>query len=244
MSELFHLNPDIDRDATKRALARHGFARVPDILAPEGAERLTECLDKELDYSLTYFDGQAARIVEPEELRRTSPEQRRALNEFLMRQAREDFSYLFEIYPLEEAVREGRDRHLVIHDFHRFLHSEAMLEFIRTVTGEPGIGGADTQVSRFGPGHYLNYHDDLVENEDRVVAFVFSMTRRWLPDWGGYLQFYDPDGRGGVGLRPGFNCLHLFLVPRPHAVTWVTPIAQARRLAISGWYRRDKQPAA
>ncbi len=243
MNELFRLRRDIDRDAVRQALSRHGFVRVPDILSPEGAERLTECLERELDYSLTYFDGEAARIVEPEELRATPPERRRALDAFLMRQAREDFSYLFEIYPLEEAVREGRDRHLVIHDFHRFLHSETMLDFIREVTGEPRIDGADTQVSRFAPGHYLNFHDDLVENEDRVVAFVFSMTRRWLPDWGGYLQFYDRDGHGRTGLRPGFNCLHLFLVPRPHAVTWVTPIARGARLAISGWYRRDKRPA-
>jgi len=48
---------------------------------------------------------------------------------------------------------------------------------------------------------------------------VFNLTRKWRPDWNGYLQFFDENGNGSTACRPAFNTLNLFGVPQPHAVT-------------------------
>jgi SM-20-related protein len=40
-------------------------------------------------------------------------------------------------------------------------------------------------------------------------------------------------------LVPSFNTLDLFAVPQRHSVSIVTPSAQHRRYAVTGWLRKD-----
>ena len=84
------------------------------------------------------------------------------------------------------------------------------------------------------------YLSALAGDEVRVwhiatVAFVFGLTGKWRPEWGGLLLFHDRAGEVERGLVPGMNALTLFRVPRVHSVSLVAPFAPAPRAAVSGW---------
>ena len=68
---------------------------------------------------------------------------------------------------------------------------------------------------------------------------MINLSRDWLPDWGGLLQFLDPAERRVVDtFVPLWNSLSLFRVPQPHVVSLVAPWAGSPRYSITGWFRR------
>jgi Rps23 Pro-64 3,4-dihydroxylase Tpa1-like proline 4-hydroxylase len=108
----------------------------------------------------------------------------------------------------------------------------------RKITGAPNIRVVDGQATRYLPGHFLTSHDDGIDGQDRIAAYVINLTRDWRTDWGGLLQFHNAGGDVPLALKPGFNTIHLFRVPQMHSVSYVAPFAGAPRYAITGWLRR------
>jgi Rps23 Pro-64 3,4-dihydroxylase Tpa1-like proline 4-hydroxylase len=120
--------------------------------------------------------------------------------------------------------------------FAEFLSDKAVLDLIKTVTGEEGINYADIFASRFEPGDYATVHND--RSGDRKAAFTFGLTKSWRVEWGGLLLFHGEDGQVEAGMVPGFNVLNLFKVPTDHSVSVVAPFAAEPRLALTGWFRQ------
>jgi Rps23 Pro-64 3,4-dihydroxylase Tpa1-like proline 4-hydroxylase len=104
------------------------------------------------------------------------------------------------------------------------------------ITGSNSFDAAFAQATNYRPGHYLTRHLDDPKGEHRKFAFVWGYTRRWDPDWGGLLQFFDDQSRPAQAVSPEFNTLDLFDVHHIHSVTLVAPYALNPRLAVSGWY--------
>ncbi len=90
--------------------------------------------------------------------------------------------------------------------------------------------------TRYTAGQYLTRHSDNITEEGRRVAFVFSFSRAWHPDWGGMLQFYEGDGTPRDAWMPEFNTLALFDVRHIHSVSYVAPFAAATRYSLTGWF--------
>jgi Rps23 Pro-64 3,4-dihydroxylase Tpa1-like proline 4-hydroxylase len=115
--------------------------------------------------------------------------------------------------------------------------SRATAAFAQRISGRECSGRTSLSASWYLPGDYSLPHSDRVgagTSECRQVAFVWHLTKEWRPDWGGEL-FWCPAGHY---LTPAFNTLNLFNVTRDsmHFVTPVSPYAQAKRLAINGWW--------
>ncbi len=236
-SDHLALNPHLDRKAIARTLKENGRVSIPDILVASHAERLTQALEQETPWGFTYFDGKDACFIDPPLLKNLPRATWDNLIRSIHQQARTHFSYAYDLYPIQESARLGRDRHLFLHMFFAFLNGPIMLDFIRDILDDPTIQSADAQATRFGPAHYLSQHNDEVKGSGRRCAYVFNCTRAWRPDWGGYLQFFDEAGAGLTAFQPGYNTLNIFLVPQLHAVSYVPPFAGGYRYAVSGWFR-------
>ncbi|MFT4939017.1 MAG: SM-20-related protein [Paraglaciecola sp.] len=89
------------------------------------------------------------------------------------------------------------------------------------------------------PGHYLTRHNDVNPKKQRRVAYVLSLSKHWHPDWGGLLQFYQPDGTPKDAWAPQFNSMALFDVNHVHGVSYVAPFATQAKYSITGWFRAD-----
>ena len=157
----------------------------------------------------------------------------------LYERSRNDFEFVFDRYRMIEARRDGQDPGLLLHVVVDFLNSQPFLEFARELTGDRGIRMVSAIAARYRPGHFLNMHDDKSGEEDRAFAYVINLSHDWQADWGGLLQFLDPDQNVAETFTPHWNSLSLFRVPQMHQVSLLAPWARENRYSITGWFRRS-----
>jgi len=206
---------------------------------PAAADRLYQCLEHEVPWTLAYIDGDTASTLPHDRLRTLSQPEWLAINQAIQGRAREKFQFMYNSYMMVQAYIQKRDPQLLLHKVLEFLNSPAFIGCIRGITGDGEIVKADAQATRYLAGHFLKRHDDTNIEEGRRFAYVLSLTRDWQADWGGLLHFLDADGNVIDAFMPRYNALNLFQVPAQHYVSYVAPYARGARYAITGWLRTD-----
>ena len=238
--ELFTLNPNLDRARLAETFARDGRLQVRDFLTGETAEEIYQILSRATPYGIGWQAGtDGPHAIEAPELHRAPVERQREINEATYQAAaRGEYAFQYARFPILNAYlekwNEGSPHDLLI----EHINAAEFMSFIREVTGLPELIKADAQATLYRPGHFLTLHDDLgTANEQRRVAYVLNLTRRWQADWGGLLHFVNEDGEIVDSWLPQFNTLALFRVPIRHTVSYVAPFADEPRFAITGWFR-------
>ena len=227
----FTLNPSIDLDNVAAVYAQDRRVRLTNILPREQAEALSDYLANKTAYRHAFvLDGKFG-DVSGAELQQLPEEDRARLIQGVLKQASEGVGFWYE----RRAVNATDDN--LLGQFQRWLASPEMHATMGRITGRENYGSAVAQATRFNRGDFLTRHQDVVTEEQRQVAFVFNLSPAWHPDWGGLLQFFQPDGTPREAWSPDFNTLSLFDVGHVHSVTCVSPFAPAPRLAVSGWFR-------
>lgn len=238
------INNDLDLVCWHRQLREHGHVQVEHFLQPAAAERLRQCLQQEVPWTLALRDDEGARTLDHETYAAMDPAALQALlREVALSGRVEDaspaanFRFVYDSYMMVRAYREGRDPGLLLHRVLELFNSPDYIAFAQTLTGDTRIRRVDAQATRYQRGHFLRWHTDEDHDEGRLYAYVLNLSQHWRADWGGLLQFIEADdGRVSGTLLPRWNTLSLFAVPAGHAVSLVTPWAQQDRLAITGWF--------
>jgi hypothetical protein len=238
MSELVRLNPDLDVPALASEFARAGRLQVRDVLTEGSAERLRALLADDTPWGLAWQAGATApaELIRAEPLAGMTSDERAAIAARAAADA--DYGFAYHSYPLVTAYLE-RWRPGSLHEqLLEELNGQAMLDFMRAITGIAEIVKMDGQATLYGPGHFLRPHNDEESQRGRRVAYVLNLTvGEWQPQWGGYLNFFSSDWDIEQAFRPRFNCLNLFRVPQWHSVGEVSAAAPVARYAITGWAR-------
>jgi Rps23 Pro-64 3,4-dihydroxylase Tpa1-like proline 4-hydroxylase len=229
------INNDLDIAPYQRTLAETGRVQLQNFLQADAAERLADCLRREVRWS-------TAERGQPDSPAWTNDVARRRMPD-AYRRAASGFHFVYDRYVIVEAMREGRDPQLVLHTVLAFFNSPPYLDFIRELTGDTSLAMVGAQATRYLPGQFLRVHNDSHDQEARRYAYVLNLSRRWEVDWGGLLHFVDEDGGHEAAMLPRFNSLSLFKVPAQHFVGVVAPWAQEPRLAITGWWHAPPQKA-
>lgn len=238
------LNGALDRRAIRRVFERIGRVHVPAVLERSAAEAVYRTLRHDTPWQLSLNPAGRHMDLGVEHIEQIPEPERAAVLQALHEGARGAFRYVFNNFPLYDLYVANRYRDHALMRVFEFLNGAAFLEFAREVTGMADIAFADAQATRYLPGHFLSQHDDAVAGKNRRAAYVLSFTPDWRPDWGGILQFLDPDGHVAEGYTPAFNALNLLRVPQKHAVSYVTPAAVGARYSITGWLRAGEPPDA
>jgi SM-20-related protein len=234
----FSLAKGLDPQALREAFERDRYLHIPNILHRAGADKLYRVLQERTPWNLCFNDRGKHIDLSPQTLAAMTSEQHQRLQQAVFAQARGDFQYCYNNYPVFDAEQAGLNADHPLHAFYRWLNTPALLDFIRQITGFADIGFADAQATRFTAGHFLRCHDDHQPGKHRRVAYIFNFTEDgWQPDWGGYLNLLDGSGHVRHGIRPVFNSLNILAVPQAHNVGFVAPFAAGTRLAITGWMR-------
>jgi len=213
---------------------------VRKILDPASADYIFEEINTRVPWHLLFNEGAEHHSIPPAKYGSLSHEEAVGVHRFAINGAREGFQFLYEGYPLYDNVSKGVNPDFPLNAFHNFLQGKEIRNFIKAVAGISVPFHAYSQITAFGPGHFLNYHTDRNDAEKRLLAYVFNFTKGWKADWGGALHFLDADGKIEKTLNPGFNSLSIFSVPRDHFVHHVAPFAKRKRYAISGWFRENQ----
>lgn len=232
------INRELDVTAGAARYAATGRVQIADLLTPASADRVYEAIRSNEDWYLAYTENGQGIESPAREIQRLSPAQRQQFMNAIHQRAAEHFQYCFLQYYISECVGRGEDPGHALHALHDFVNDEPFLEVMRTVTGVKEIKSADVLASCYGPGHYLNAHDDTHPDRSRVAAFVISLTKDWNRNWGGHLAFFDAAGNVEEAIIPCFNALNVFSVPQFHSVQLVAPFARAARTSLTGWVHR------
>jgi len=236
------LNPALDAACIQSRFAETNRVQIRNFLTDWCAERLARTLEEQHDWNLVTTHGGRHIDLDYRGMEARPQADKDRLQAIVHEQARADFGYLFCNVPLYDLAHREKLQELALLEVYRFLNSSPAIEFVRSVTGAEDISFADSQATKYLPGHFLTTHDDAVQGKNRRAAYVLSMTRDWRPDWGGLLQFFGDDGRFEEAFIPGFNTLSIFAVPQQHSVSVVAPFAGAPRYSITGWFRAGEDP--
>ncbi|MEO0439501.1 MAG: 2OG-Fe(II) oxygenase family protein [Pseudomonadota bacterium] len=228
-------------DARASRLSQDGCLQMQDILAEDLAVKLHKTL-AELEWVTVFNKGNDNYEMPRKNAMAMSEEDRQRLLSQIQQRARSHYQFFYLRYPVLEPYFDGDGDRGPLAGFFEMMNSKKTLDIVRQIVGEPDICWADGQATCFGPGHFLNQHDDSHDTHQRVAAYVLNLTPKWDEDWGGYLQFFDEQGDMTGGFRPRFNALNMFSVPNRHSVELVAPYAGALRYSITGWFRKDDPP--
>jgi hypothetical protein len=231
------LSPSLDPEALRPLFARHGRLHVAGVLDDADARRLEAALREEGRYRRAINQGEKAWDLPLDQWDALPQDKRDALTAAAHGAATHGFQFLFDTYRLSDAVEAGQGPGGVLEEAYGFLNSEAFLDWVRRLTGDPRPRFCDAQATRYGAGQFLTTHDDHNDEKGRLYAFVLNLTPGWRADWGGLLLFLDEDGHVAEGYTPAFNALNIFRVPQRHCVSLVAPFAGGPRLSITGWVR-------
>jgi Rps23 Pro-64 3,4-dihydroxylase Tpa1-like proline 4-hydroxylase len=227
-----YINPNLDIPTLASQFAKRKRVLIRDFFEPHVADAIARhLLDQAWD--LVYRDRRGDQRLSTADWEIMDEAARARLTQAIVDHAREQFQFSFLSYAATNDAAAGDNRLLA--RMVRYMSSEDFLGPMRRLTGVDGIDRLYAQATMYVPGSFLLVHDDEVAIENRRVAYVLNLTRRWRPDWGGLLHFLDDEGGVDEVFFPHFNSLSLFLVPQPHFVSYVAPYAQGERSAITGW---------
>ncbi|MCB1646349.1 MAG: 2OG-Fe(II) oxygenase [Pseudomonadales bacterium] len=231
------LNPALDRQALANAFATEGRLRIAGLLDEGYLHEIQKLCTDSVPYDLIFHLNGQNQVMPPEQLAQLDHQAQRQMQQQLFQLANKGVGFLYQGYRMDPG-RVLPAELAPLQSLFEFINSEAMLTFIREISGYHDLSSADGQYTRYVPGHYLTRHSDNITSEGRRLAYVLGMSETWHPDWGGLLQFFEPDGNPADAWLPAFNTLSLFDVSHIYSVTYVTPFASKPRLSLTGWYRR------
>jgi SM-20-related protein len=238
MSELVQLNPELDVQVPANEFAGTGRVQIRDVLTKASAERLQSLLARETPWGLAWQAGAAtpAQLIRADQLAGMAREKTAAIASQAAADA--DYGFAYHSYPLVTAYLERWQPGSMLERLLEELNGDAILNFMRSITGIREIVKMDGQATLYAPGHFLRPHNDEESQRGRRVAYVLNLTAgEWLPHWGGYLNFFTSDWDVEQAYRPRFNSLNLFRVPQWHSVSEISAAAPLARYAITGWAR-------
>jgi SM-20-related protein len=231
------INPSLDVMSLGERFARDGRVLIDDILLPDAADLLYQCLLNEIPWEAVFRREQQVVTLEQADLARLEPDQVEQIMAAIHRQAQRDFQFIYWKFSMVDAYRRQQLPHLLTHRLLEALASPEMLERVRQITGQHDIRRVDAQATLYRPGNFLTAHTDDDDGQFvRRTAYVIQLCRNWKADWGGLLHFLDANGGVTQTFTPRFNSMALFRVPQSHAVSMVTPFALGPRLGIAGWF--------
>lgn len=234
------INLDLDSVALSKQFKNDNRLMVKDFMQRDIAERMRNACMNVVPFSTHYVIDDKYQSKTQQEIASLNQQEARGINAKVSSAATKGIGFLYEGY-LKSRINiaphsQPNDELQFLHSIFDYLSSEEVLTQIKKITGNHDITGAETQYTRFTPGHFLTRHLDVIAGSGRRYAFVLGLTKNWHPDWGGLLQFYEKDGTPRDAWTPQFNVLSIFDVSHIHSVTYVTPYAAEPRLSLTGWF--------
>jgi len=233
------INAGLDKQALKLELETNAFVAIPDFLEAALADRIFQCLSQEVSWELAYRNGDQAATTSQQQLHNMSAKDRQQLHEHVIEQAKKTYQFAYFRYPMLDAFLNNWTPRLMLNDVLAAFNDQPALTFLRDITGDHEVRKVELQATWYTGGHFLKLHNDRASSgDDRRYACVLGLTRDWIADWGGILQFVS-NGQVTRSCTPGFNRCIIFKVPRDHQVSYVAPFATRPRYSLTGWLRAD-----
>ena len=235
------INPELDLNSLAARYAAERFVQIANFFTPGTADRIDRALRQTLPWRLIYVDpGQGVVQLSEADLKRIGQAGLQQIMRGILHNARRNVGYFYKGYHLTRADSQAAIDVPELKAVAEFLNGPEFLAFGARIIAESGLTQTDAQATLFQPGHFLTRHIDDGANQERRAAYTLSFTRQWQTDWGGQLQFIDPQTTDVTrAWIPRWNLLTLFDGRQVHAVSPISQFAGEGRYSIVGWLRND-----
>ena len=236
------LSPDLRVSPWDQLFADNGRVHIPNFLTESAATTVFECLNSQKTWNLVCQQEGIHQDLNDNIGAVWSEAQLAKFTAKLHEQARQNFQYLYRTIPIYDIYHKQLLPGNFLNEIFLFLNSPEFLNFLREALQMPEIEFADAQATCYTRGDFLTKHDDSAQGKNRLAGYVLNLTPSWNPNWGGALQFYDSQDNCVDTFLPSYNALNVFRVPQPHAVPYIPPFSDGKRLSITGWLRAGADP--
>jgi Rps23 Pro-64 3,4-dihydroxylase Tpa1-like proline 4-hydroxylase len=233
------INHDLNIPEHSESFARDKSVQIFDFLEKEESIKLYDWLNSDMpeDWWFTSIVGAKDGSRNKLEKIQIKPDTKK-LRDIKIKEASETFLNGGWSYVFDRTVYHDTKCNCIECQFIKFLRSQDMLEFIKSVTGIDAQKLTHVFSSRYLSNFFLSPHPDSKHGK---IGFVYSLSKDWRPEWGGNLHFMDEDYRTVTRtVVPVFNKLTLFDISAkagvPHYVSHVVPNVKVKRLSITGWF--------
>jgi len=234
------LNLALDIDNIAKNLRENGRTLIRDVLDPEVAGQVYDCLRQTVPWRLAYRDTRGSGTSQEQQMTQEQfaalgPQNAAALRGQIIHQARDHFQYLYQHFNIGGGQKTHQCPGLFLYELYDYLKGPDFMNFARNLTGDKTLNDIYAHATLYTEGNFLKLHEDITDKDDRRFAYVFGFTRDWKADMGGLTHFLDENGTVVETLVPDFNTLAIFSVPTPHLVSQVSPWVRQPRYSITGW---------
>jgi Rps23 Pro-64 3,4-dihydroxylase Tpa1-like proline 4-hydroxylase len=126
------LNPALDAAELAKRYAEDNFICIENLFPPQTAEAIYQILTKGTPWYNVHSDAEGKhKYYTQSEWQNLSPDQKKQTISSVYQRAREDFSYLYYVYPMVDNYVDGIDPEWPLHALTEFLNSD---EFSSTPT--------------------------------------------------------------------------------------------------------------
>lgn len=102
-----------------------------------------------------------------------------------------------------------------------------------------GLVDFEAHFALYPPGSFYRRHlDNFQAKGRRTLSCLLYLNTDWLPEHGGALRLYLPDGEGGETHLDIFPEAGTFVVFRSDKLEHEVQVAHRERLSLTGWLRR------
>jgi SM-20-related protein len=232
------LNPEIDIDLAQASFAFQRRVQIRTIFDETCADSIHDCLARETPWGFAWWNGQATEFICKQEMDTLAMEHAGQIAQFVQSLAQSgEFGFAFHCHPLLPSI-EGQKKWMtppLLDDLLAFLNSRDVLELVKEISACSNICRADAHATLFAPNQFHSLLQESGQGQKRL-AYALNFTRNWHEDWGGYMQFYSPNGDILQGYKPQFNSLSLCDVSQAHGISVVPGHAPYGHLAIRGYF--------
>jgi hypothetical protein len=140
------------------------------------------------------------------------------------------------------TYRRTRDLKTQLHPYLEIFQTPKFREYLSLITGYENLVYDEnhTFISNYSSGHFNGPHTDGANGR---IAFVFHLSKDWLPQYGGLFMRMDWDWKTvNKVIVPPFNTLSIFDTKwqdkpgAPHLVSEVVQGVDNKRISYTGWY--------
>lgn len=236
--DALRLAPNHDTAAYAKVYRRFGRIHIPGVLRNEDAVRIHQALAQRTPWDITVVQDRLVYDVKPDQQAQMSEDQKRAFDSEVHKAAAQHYVGRYRTCRISDHGEPYPGEVPELQALSRFLNDREFLTFIQEIVGDRSIALADAQATCFWPGDFLHPHTDVVDEKQRVTAYVLNLTPSWRIEWGGLLGFIGPDNHVMESYRPAWNALNLLNVAELHYVSSVAQFAPEKRYSVTGWLRR------
>jgi SM-20-related protein len=232
------LNPDIDIDLAEAAFAFQKRVHIGSVFKNGCATTIQNCLMHDTPWGFAWWDSEATQTMCKQETDTLT----HAIADRIARDVQEraksgGFCFAFHCHPMLPSI-EHQERWMtppLLDDLLAYINGPEVLKLVRDITNYSGICRADAHATHFAPNQFFG-SQHVSPSKPRRIAYMMNFTQDWHEDWGGYLQFYSPQGDILQGYKPHFNSLSLCDASLPHGISVVPSHAPYGHIAIRGHF--------